>query len=148
MARRAPSTAPAPPAPAAAGGSGTGAPPAPAAPAPGTSADASSGGRSSSRFNQSGFGPTAGGVVLGAFAVVLFVQYSRGGSAQVKAWFAAKFLNNASTSAGAAGSLVGQGVQIWGQGVTLGATGAGGTSGADSGGSAPSSPPTNKQGLQ
>jgi len=100
-----------------------------------------------SRLNPGGFAPTAGGVIIGMLAVVLFVQYSRGGWSEVKAWLSAKFLNNASTSAGAAGSLVGQGVQIWGQATTLGATGAGGMSGAGSGGSAPSSPPTNKGGL-
>lgn len=88
MARRA--SAPAPAAPAAGGGPP---PPAPAAPTPGSAAP-TSGGRSTSRWNAPGWAPTAGGIVLGALADVLFVQYMRGGWAEVRAWLGAKFLNN------------------------------------------------------
>lgn len=154
-ARRSPAPAPAPPGPPlpAGRGGGAGAPPstapAPSTTAPGAAGDSGAGGgRSSGRFNQTGFGPTAGGVLLGAFGVVLFVQYSRGGPAEVRAWFAAKFLNNASGGSVAAGTnAIGQGAQILGQGITLNATGTGGQSGAGASGATPSSPPSNKQGL-
>lgn len=91
MGRRASAPAPAPAAPAAAGGPP---PPAPAAPPPGSTGPSTSGGRPASRWNAPGWAPTAGGIVLGALADVLFVQYMRGGWAEVRAWLGAKFLNN------------------------------------------------------
>jgi hypothetical protein len=69
-------------------------------------------------------------VVLGAFAVVLFVQYSRGGAAEVKKWFAAKFLNKNSGGQKALGALGSGGNQALQdlQGMSLGGAGIPGTS--------------------
>jgi hypothetical protein len=138
---RAPAAAP----PAAGASAPTSSPPAAPLSPPGGAPSAGS--SSTSRLNPTGFAPTAGGVILGMLAVVLFVQYSRGGWSEVKAWLAAKFLNNATGSVGAGTSAIGQGAQSLGQGITLGAAGSGGQSGAGTGGNVPSSPPTNKGGL-
>lgn len=116
MGRRASAPAPAAAAPADAGGPES---PAPAAPTPGRSGASTSGGRSTStgrQWNAPGWAPTAGGIVLGALADVLFVQYMRGGWGEVRAWFSAKFLNNVTkqTAAGSVGSTIGQGAQLLG----------------------------------
>ncbi|HEV2347589.1 MAG TPA: hypothetical protein VGS97_26090 [Actinocrinis sp.] len=120
MARRAPTAAPAPAAPAAAGGPQS---PAPAAATLGAGVSMS-GGRSTSRqFNAPGWAPTAGGIVLGVLADILFVQYMRGGWSEVKAWLGAKFLNQVTGSAvgggsgagGAVGNAIGRGATQLGQ---------------------------------
>jgi hypothetical protein len=87
-----------------------------------------------SRWNQSGPFSTAGGVILGVLGVTLFVQYSRGGAAEVKRWLTAKFLNN-QTAAGAVGSTIGKGAGLIG-------TIYGGAGGADAGAAA-GAPPAN-----
>jgi hypothetical protein len=73
-------------------------------------------------------------VILGVLAVTLFVQYSRGGGAEVRKWLVAKFLNN-QTAGGAVGSTIGKGAGLLG---TIYGGGAGGNAGAGAG--APSNP--------
>lgn len=68
-------------------------------------------GRLEDRGAARGAAPTVGqdgaGVILGAFATVLLLQYLNGGMAGVRAWLAAKFLNR--TGGGSGGNALGSG---------------------------------------